>query len=156
MKKKRTPRRVINPLYLIGGMQKIGKKHTRELMSEYDSFLWHVDHGKGYAKSVRGITLFLAALHDAATHYNARFLLSLIDQTGELWVRAGERCTGKGITDRIVVNAEERAALEQLHAAMDAFLPEVEAGPWVSFVDNAKQRWDTYARTSAFTAGLEE
>lgn len=152
----RKPRRIISPLMLIAGMQKLHQRDAMAFVSTFDTFLYQIERGTADGTAIRGMTLFLAALYDASVHYQARNVQALIDATGDLWVRAAERCDGRGMTDRIVVNAEELAALRRLKEAMAVFLPEVQVGPWKSFMENAQRRWDKHAATSSFRHALSE
>lgn len=155
MKPKRRRGRVINPLLLVAGVQKLGEGSAMPFLSRFDSFLFALERGHAHGSEIRGLTLFLAALYDASRHYQARKLEALIDQTGELWIRASQRCADKGITTRIVVNAEELAQLKLLYAAMRVFLPEVQVGPWKSFLENAAERWDSFVASSSFKSFAE-
>lgn len=144
----RQPKRIINPLMLVAGLQKLHERDAMAFVSTFDSFLFALERGHADHVAIRGLTLFLSALYDASRHYGARNVEALIDATGDLWIRAAERCSAKGINDRIVVNAEELAALRELHDAMRVFLPEVQVGPWKAFMENAARRWDQYAALS--------
>lgn len=148
-RKPRVPRRVISPLLLVAGMQKLHQADAMAFASTFDTFLFALERGHADHVAIRGMTLFIAALYDASRHYQARNVERLIDATGDLWIRAAERCSAKGMNDRIVVNAEELAALRELYDAMRVFLPEVQVGPWKAFMENAARRWDRYAASSS-------
>jgi hypothetical protein len=147
-KPKRKERRVINPLYLVAGVQKIATADAMLFCEKFDDFLFQIERGHGEAEAIRGMTLFIAALYDASVHYKASNVKALIDKTGDLWIRAAERCTAKGMTDRIAINAEEMDTLRTLHEAMRVFLPEVQVGPWKCFMESAQRRWDKFAGQS--------
>jgi hypothetical protein len=145
--RKYKPRRVINTLYLMAGLQKLGDS-AESFVLQADGALFAIEQGRGLGDHIRTLTLFMAALFDAAVHYESRAARELFDKHGDTWVTAAERCAARGMTDRIVLTGDEVGVLREFIAAARAFLPEVEVGPWRCFVENAQRRWDKHAGQS--------
>lgn len=138
---KRKPKPVGNPLRLIAAKTPIGERDTDQLLFPFSAHLYEVAMGHGYGESIRCITLQLAAAYDAGRFYRHPGLERTAERAGDMFVAAGERCRAQGMTDRVVLNADELTAVRRLLCALYALLPSMEIGAWGAMLKSASDRW---------------